>query len=232
MDKGRRGFLTKATMAGLTVAAAGGMPVTRPTPAGGRGAQTLTPTEELMREHGVVYRLMSVYDECADRLSDGVAVPAAALLHAGTLVDEFLENYHEELEERYVFPALERTDHLAGLVAVLRRQHVAGRELAGQIIYHAGKADLLEPSTREALVSLCRGYARMYRAHAAREDTVLFPALRSAMKPPAFWALGERFAAIGLEKLGEGGYANAVARVLEIEKSVGIGDLDALTARP
>jgi hemerythrin-like domain-containing protein len=184
-----------------------------------------------MREHGVVHRLMSVYDECADRLSDGVAVPAAALLNAGTLVDGFVENYHEELEERYVFPALRGADHLVGLVAVLRRQHAVGRELAGQIIYHAGKGDLLEPATCDALVSLCRGYARMYRAHAAREDTVLFPALRNAMEPPAFWALGERFAAIGLEKLGEGGYADAVASVLEIEKSLGIADLDSVTAR-
>jgi len=42
---------------------------------------------------------------------------------------------------------------------------------------------------------LLRSFARMYRPHEAREDTVLFPALRSVVTRPELSELGEQFEA-------------------------------------
>jgi hemerythrin-like domain-containing protein len=190
----------------------------------------VTATEELMREHGVVHRLMTVYQECADRLARGQETPPGALINAGVVVDDFVESYHEGIEEEYVFPAFYKAERLTELVGVLRRQHLAGRKLVERTIFLAGNSDLLDPAVRRPLVSACRAYARMYRAHAAHEDTVLFPHLRSVLEPGEFTVLGKQLEETEERKLGEAGFAAVVERIAEIERGLGIDQLDTFTA--
>ena len=40
---------------------------------------------------------------------------------------EFVEDYHEKLEEDFLFPEFEKRNELVPLVKVLREQHAAGR---------------------------------------------------------------------------------------------------------
>jgi hemerythrin-like domain-containing protein len=72
----------------------------------------------------------------------------------------------------------------------------------------------------------------MYEAHAAREDTVLFPALHDLMSHEAYDALGEQFERREKEIFHGDGFERAVAEVDEIEKMVGIEDLAKLTPSP
>ncbi len=79
MDATRRSFLLKVGMAGAGIAAAS------PTALGQAAAtqhavEPLPPTEDLMREHGLIHRLLTLYEEAAGRLAAGQAVPAEALL--------------------------------------------------------------------------------------------------------------------------------------------------------
>jgi hypothetical protein len=69
----------------------------------------------------------------------------------------------------------------------------------------------------------------MYRPHAAREDTVLFPALRSIVSPHEFDALGGAFEDKEHELFGQDGFEGVVARVAEFERKLGIGDLESFT---
>src|SRR5262245_59487075 len=66
----------------------------------------VTPPEDLMREHGVLKRLLLVYREVIRRVASGDQLPAQELHAAARIVREFVEDYHEKLEERYVFPRL------------------------------------------------------------------------------------------------------------------------------
>ncbi|MCT9929822.1 hypothetical protein N5079_06270 [Planotetraspora sp. A-T 1434] len=59
-----------------------------------------------MREHGVLKRVLLIYREGIRRINTGEQVPAQPL-HAGAgIIRNFIEEDHERLEERYVFPRL------------------------------------------------------------------------------------------------------------------------------
>ena len=93
----------------------------------------VTPAEDLMREHGVLRRVMYLYEDAAERLATRREVPLDALAACAGIVRRVIEDYHEKLEEDFLFPRFEKAGKLADLTAVLRRQHVAGRTLTAQI---------------------------------------------------------------------------------------------------
>ena len=60
------------------------------------GEEGVSALEDLMREHGVLRRILIVYAETAPRLARGPAgIDAGALADAATLFRQFGEDYHE-----------------------------------------------------------------------------------------------------------------------------------------
>lgn len=226
MDLRRRRMLKRVGAMGLGAVAAPavlseGAGAARP---GNDSPPDAAPTEELMRQHGVVHRLLLVYDEVATRLGRRRDVPSV-VLNANALMDEFIENFHEELEEALIFPRFESAGRHTGLVQVLRRQHRQGRALAQRAYYLAGKDDALEDPTRRRIIRTCRGYARMYRAHAAYEDCVLLPAFRDVVSREQFRKTAAAFRQQEREKLGEQGIEATLKELSEIEGALGLGEL-------
>jgi hypothetical protein len=70
----------------------------------------------------------------------------------------------------------------------------------------------------------------MYRPHAAREDTVLFPAFRDIVGRHGYRELGEQFEDKEHELFGEHGFENTVAEIARLETALSIGDLARFTA--
>jgi len=80
------------------------------------------------------------------------------------LVRRFVEDYHEHLEETFIFPRFP-TDHpLSGLVAILRAQHQAGRRLTDRLLHSATAARYGTTEGRQDVVRACEALIRMYRA--------------------------------------------------------------------
>ncbi len=69
----------------------------------------------------------------------------------------------------------------------------------------------------------------MYRPHAAREDTVLFPAFRELIGKGGYEELGEQFEDQEHRLFGEHGFADTVVQVAHLESTLGIADLAAFT---
>ena len=74
-----------------------------------------------------------------------------------------------------------------------------------------------------------RQFIRMYEPHEAREDTVLFPALRDIVSENEYASPGEDFEKMEHQRFGEGGFEEIVDRVATIEKKLGIYDLSQFT---
>jgi hemerythrin-like domain-containing protein len=185
------------------------------------------PTEDLMREHGVLRRLLLVYREASRRLGAGETLPTAELAHAATIVREFIEDYHERDEEEYLFPALEKAHKLAELVATLRAQHQAGRKLTADVLRFAAPAPNVRLD-RRAFAATIDKFVRMYEPHAAFEDTIVFPAFHALVGPKQLRKLQDVFEA--KEKaLPHGGFEKVVADVTRIERAFDIGDLAKFT---
>jgi hemerythrin-like domain-containing protein len=187
------------------------------------------PAEDLMREHGVLRRVMFLYDEAARLLAGSALPPLDALGAAAAIVKRVIEDYHEKLEESFVFPRLEKAKKLTALTATLREQHAAGRKVTAEI-RRLSKAPLAG-ADRGRLADLLRSFNRMYRPHAAREDTVLFPAFHDLLGNKAWAEMGEQFEAEEKKKLGEQGFEGAVAQVAKLEEQFGMADLAQFTPR-
>src|SRR4051812_13530044 len=64
------------------------------------------PPEDLMREHGVLERLLLIYEDGRERLESGDRHLIDAIAGAADVMRSFVEHYHQELEETWVFPQL------------------------------------------------------------------------------------------------------------------------------
>ena len=219
MDGHRRGFLAAAGLgvAGLALGA---------TPPADR--EPVSPVEDLMREHAVLDRVLLVYDTGLRRLRehrpDKLIVPEWFRTGA-ILVRRVMEDYHEKLEEDYVFPVFEQHRRLVDLTRTLRQQHQAGRTLTDTILANAADERFADPKAREELVRACEAYCRIFRPHMARESTVLFPALHELLDERAMAQLGERFETEEEQRFGSHGFERIVDEVASLEKQMGIYEL-------
>ena len=219
----RRRFLGLAVGLGVAGCASGSHLI-------GAASEDVGPAEDLMREHGVLNRVLLVYEECRLRLDLRKSeIPPGVLEDAAGLVQQFIHDYHEMLEEGEVFPRLEEADELKELTRVLRQQHAAGRAITSRILELAGDGASISDARRSELSSRLTDFVRMYRPHEAREDTVVFPAFHKLFSPREWDALGDRFEGQEREKVGNEGFEHAVVRVASIEHALQIDELSRFT---
>ena len=223
---------------GISISAAGVIAIqacANPQPkAGQSGAPSdeevsVTPPEDLMREHGVLKRVLLIYREGIRRLQAGDEAPVQALNAGAGIIRNFIEDYHEHLEEQYVFPKLEQANKLADTTAVLRTQHERGRMLTDRVLAATNAAAAPGKPARESLIQDMAAFIRMYEPHEAREDTVVFPALRDVVPARQFRDLAEIFEDEEHRRFGQTGFQGVVDNVANIEKSLGIYDLSQFT---
>jgi hemerythrin-like domain-containing protein len=188
-----------------------------------------------MLEHAVQERLLGVYEEVAGRLQSQEDARAAGLLHqAAALVRKFYEDFHQRLEEQYVFPHFENHAQLGPLVKTLKAQHAALRAMTDKILEATGNRPpaagaLPAEGARSELAQACRKTVRLCRPHMAREATDLFQALYDAVPAATLNQLSEVFEKKQEEVFGDDPLQNILAEVAGIEKELGLLDLSRLT---
>jgi hemerythrin-like domain-containing protein len=172
-----------------------------------------------------------IYEEGMRRLQRDEELDPEVFSHTAQLVKTFVEEYHELNEEKYIFPEFERAKKLVDLVELLKSQHRAGRSVTAQILALSAPEKFRAKENRSHLVKACGSFIRMYRPHEAREDTVLFPALRTILNPDQVQELGEKMEKDEERVLGEKGFEKSVEQVGTIEKQLGIYDLSQFTPK-
>ncbi|WOH65094.1 hemerythrin domain-containing protein [Bradyrhizobium sp. BWA-3-5] len=188
----------------------------------------VTPPEDLMREHGVLDRVLLVYEAGLERFTSNQEFDPAHLVNAAEIVRDFIEDYHEKSEEQAVFPRFRKAGKMVDLVDTLQTQHQAGRRVTQTIIQHA-PGSRKDGDDRRELVTAIRAFIRMYRPHAAREDTDLFPLLKDVVSSHEYDAMAEDFEKKEHQLFGEDGFEKMAHRVAELEKAIGISDLSQFT---
>lgn len=192
--------------------------------------QKVSPPEDLMQEHGVLNRILLIYDTCRMHLAGKENFPREALAGAAGIVRTFVEDYHETQEENYLFPRFQKASQLTDLVNVLLQQHQAGRRITSQIM-QLTKSQTATEAENQQLIGLLTSFTTMYRPHEAREDTVLFPAFRKIVSQNEYDSLGEEFEKNEHKRFGQDGFETMVSKVAHIEQSLGIYELAQFTPR-
>jgi hemerythrin-like domain-containing protein len=229
---GRRRALQQVAVLGPLLVGGGAVAVAAPSAKKERQGEEdeVSPTEDLMREHGVLRRMLLVYAEASRRLEAGEPIPTEPLAHGARIVRSFIEDYHERDEEEFIFPRFRKAGKLVDLVNVLLQQHQVGRKLTVEILRLATPGGVAAQSGRADLARTMRSFTRMYEAHAAHEDTVLFPAFRELIDEKELEKLMETFEA--KEKaLPLGDFEKMVSEVARLERAFGIGNLAMFTPR-
>lgn len=232
----RRGFLHQTSIAGLGLLAplafAQQKPEEKEKGEKEKDEEKISPAEDLMREHGVLNRILLIYDEHLRFLAEKKPFDGSIVVGAADIVRHFVEEYHEKLEEDYLFPRFRKAGKLVKLVDTLQAQHKAGRDLTAKIRELGAPATLKYVSSdSNKLADSLRAFLRMYRPHEAREDTVLFPAFRSIVSPHEYDSLGEDFEKKEDQMFGDEGFFKVVDQVAGLEKRLGIYDLAQFTPK-
>jgi hemerythrin-like domain-containing protein len=262
MDKGtltsRRRFLclTGSVAAGIAIPAIPHAVLAAEKKEGKEKGSDVNPVEDLMREHGILRRVLLIYEETIRRIRESAQLPSGVITDSAGIVRRFIEDYHEKLEEDEIFPRFEKSGKFVDVVSVLLLQHQAGRRITDSILKLSepeklksaqvnqgelpaavrqlyGSTPLFhwKADTKQGLSSAMQEFIHMYRPHADREDTVLFPAFRSIVSPKEFDELGDKFEDRENELFGKDGFGKMVQSVGEIEKKLGIYELSQFTPK-
>jgi hemerythrin-like domain-containing protein len=190
----------------------------------------VTPPEDLMREHGVLDRVLLIYEAAMRKFSANADFDPKVISDSANVVQDFIENYHEKSEENFIFPRFRKSEQLLDLVETLLQQHEAGRRVTQTILQNAA-ASRQDGEARRQTIAAMQAFIAMYRPHAAREDTVLFPKLRKIVSAHEFDAIGEDMEKQEHQHFGEDGFEKTAAHITELEKVVGIDDLRQFTPK-
>ncbi len=188
-----------------------------------------------MREHGILRRALLVYGEAALRLRKNAAdVSPEALKKTAALFRAFGEDYHEKkLEEAYLFPRIKEKasgSEAAKYVDTLIAQHQRGREITDYITSVTNGPKISAEAAKFA--DVLEGFVRMYQHHAAREDTIIFPAWKDAVTSDEYDELNDKFEDIEHAQFGEDGFEDAEKQMSEIEGSLNLSDIGQFTVPP
>ncbi|HUO91037.1 MAG TPA: hemerythrin domain-containing protein [Rhizomicrobium sp.] len=224
----RRQLVTAGTLA---IVGAAALPAA---PARSKEEKEVGAVEDLMREHGVLRRALLVYFESVPKLrSAPAALDAGALHRAAKLFRDFGEDYHErKLEEAHIFPRIKSAGGpAASYVDILLDQHRRGREIT-QYILSVTASGRVATASAEPLARAFESFVPMYQNHAAREDTIVFPAWKDALSAKELDELGDQFEDIERAQFGGDGFEKSVHEIGAIEQALGFADLAQFTAPP
>jgi len=189
----------------------------------------IAPTEDLMREHGLLNRVLIIYEEIIHLIEKQGIFDHEVLTAAVDIIHDFVEQYHEKMEELYIFPIFEKHKKHTRLIKTLRTQHEAGRAITTQIKRLLARKKPLRQRDVQTIARLLRKFIRMYRAHESREDTVIFSNVRHYLPQKDFEALAEIFEDTEHELFGKEGFEGVLKKVVSLERQLGIDDLAIFT---
>jgi hemerythrin-like domain-containing protein len=194
----------------------------------------VTATEDLMREHGVLRRALLVYTAAVTKLRQAPrSLDASALHRTAELFRKFGEDYHEKmLEEQHIFPIVRKMKgEAAKYPDVLIAQHQRGREITGYMLGVTGGSSIASNHV-EPLARALEGLVLMYRNHAAREDTIVFPAWKKNFTQKQIDEIGDQFEDIERRMFGHDGFEDAEKTISGVEQTLGLADITQFTPPP
>lgn len=199
--------------------------------------EPLSPTCDLMKEHGLLNRILLIFNEYNRRLDKGniSQYECDNLMTIMNVIQIYLERHHEIDEEKYIFPFIRPE-----LAELLYLQHVYSRKITILIIsllangINDNKSSFDIPifpnqtrriiiSSRKLLQSCLVTSMQNYRKHEVLEDTIAFPEARKAMSSEISKELTDKFEE---SEHRIGGFDKFLKIIKDVENNLGMYRLD------
>ncbi len=186
-------------------------------------------TEILMRDQGVLQRVLLIYDAAIRRLGQGEDLETEVFIQTCEVMRDFGHDYHEKAKEQLVYPHFRKAGRMVELVDTLQAQHRAGRTLTDNII-RGTEGARQNPEQRKVMTDAMAASITLYRPHMARETTDVLPTLRYLVTSTEFDELSGTLEKREIEAYGAEGFVKVAKRVEAIEKKIGTHDLSQYSA--
>jgi hemerythrin-like domain-containing protein len=164
----------------------------------------MKPTEELMKEHAAITRMLDILEGGCRRLDAGIPVPRADLEQMVEFFVVFADTCHHAKEEKHLFPALEGAGvpRERGPIGVMLNEHELGRKYIGEMKDALARWE--DEGAHSGFVSAARGYRNLLLLHIQKENNVLFPLADMRLSAPEQERILQAFDALEREELGPG----------------------------
>jgi hypothetical protein len=107
VEDNRRGFIKTGVIITLSGAVGWNMLGGCKSKDGDEG-QKVSPAEDLMQEHGLLNRVLLIYDTCKMHLINKETFPKDEISNAAGIIRTFIEDFHEKHEENYYSPVFKK----------------------------------------------------------------------------------------------------------------------------
>lgn len=192
-----------------------------------RGLGAISATEELSKEHALLFRLLIAMENLADKAARDPNIDLTPIRKAAVIIKGVVADHHMTFEEEHIYPKFERTPQagqLRDLARTLRDQHDKARRVNSRII------DLASSNRRSVdqineLRRLIYDETEMFRAHVAWEESVLFTAMYAALTRDTIRDINTRMIEEERRFFGRNGLEKFFHDLAEIERSAGTHDL-------
>ncbi len=165
--------------------------------------------EDLFQEHGVLRRLLVLFDRFVTIRS----VDPRVLIPATTLFAEFGADYHAKTEEKMIFPIFAKS--AACHVQEFKREHKTATAMVKAIASFAKYGHMND------LCHTIPAFTELYHSHSAREDLIIFAKLRTKLGDRRLHTLSVEVEEFKADILGENAFAEAVKMLNDIEMTYG-----------
>jgi hemerythrin-like domain-containing protein len=161
-------------------------------------------TSILKHEHQAILLVIGAAEKEVVHIETTGEIHAQTVRETADFFKNFVDRCHHAKEEKHLFVMMhERGIPMkTGLLAVLLREHEQGRGYV-RAVAEAVKGKSAADAIRKVKKNLA-AYARLLRAHIAKEDHVLYPMADRLLKPADQKVLAEAFEKVESEELGEG----------------------------
>ena len=180
----------------------------------------ISPVQDLMLEHGILRRILLIYRHFIKNLNQGDTPNLPLLFRAVQMVHFFIENYHEKIEEMYLFPAFKKSGLEKSLIDELENEHEMGRSITSELLEQLSQSD---PDLNWTVSKLTK-YVDFYEKHSAEEDTIIFPQFPELVSKVEYRNLAKLMESSEETILGKDGVEGLLMEISVIEKELGIGD--------
>lgn len=191
-----------------------------------------SPIEELMVEHSILRRALLIYEECIRRMNNFEEFDPDLLVETTNVLKVLIVYHHSLLEQEYIFPRFRQANKYVELCDILEDQHEYSGKQEEIILKYSNKESINNIEHKNILINSLKKIIKVMRPHVNQEDTELFPEFKNIVSPEEFYALGQKFEDIEFQKWGEHGEKKMLDKIVNVEKELGIYDLDAFTPKP
>jgi hemerythrin-like domain-containing protein len=192
-------------------------------------SMSVSAPEALSREHAMLTRLMLAIDNVVDSAQEDKNTDLGPINSAANAIRQVVADHHMTFEEENVYPRMEQIDYLSSMTETLEGQHDDARAVNKMVLDLTRGGKIKGKSELDELTLLTKSFKDMITAHAAWEETVIFPAMYDLLSERDMDDINKKFMEAERRLLGNKGPVELYRTIDDIEEAAGTHDLSMFT---